>query len=303
MTTHKHETRKLTDLTIHPLLKDSPMMHPAHPDCTCIRDSIQRHGLDEQPIVINDQNQIIDGRHRAREAGFLGWTEVPVVIRKDSDAPVIIFDTVMGRRHLYKWQVAYCLAPVLDLFTTDGKGVSMQNLIPGSIHKKRENPNVPSNGQTDRSKESDKPRGVGDTLSGIGISYETWQRVQEVRKRFAKRPDLKAQYEPRMFLPDSDDQGISLEGVMKALGSVESYEAHKHDVKALRGEHDRLALDLMKKAAAQLEFFDKLDPAKQKKLAEDTVQAVRLWPMELKKEILAALQQDFSNEQKHRKIK
>jgi predicted AAA+ superfamily ATPase len=106
-----------------------------------------------------------------------------------------------------------------------------------------------------------------------------------------------------MFLPDTDPNAISLEGVMKALGSTESYEKNKHDLKALRDEHDRLALDLMKKAAAQLEFFDKMEPAKQKKLAEDTVHAVRLWPMELKKELLTALQQDFIAEQKNRKIK
>lgn len=100
-----------------------------------------------------------------------------------------------------------------------------------------------------------------------------------------------------MFLPDSDDQAISLEGVMKAIGSVESYQTHKHDVKALRGQHDRLAIDLMKKAGAQLEFFEKLEPAKKKKLAEDTVFAVRLWPMELKKEIYQALLRDFANAQ------
>jgi hypothetical protein len=132
---------------------------------------------------------------------------------------------------------------------------------------------------------------------------DTWGRIQEVRKRFAKRPDLMAQYEPRMFLPDSDPNAISLEGVIKAVSTTESYDTNKHDLKALRGEHDRLALELMKKAAAQLEFFEKLEPAKQKKLTEDAIESIRLWPMELKKEILAALQKDMIAEHKSRLAK
>jgi hypothetical protein len=291
MTTHKHETRKLSDLTIHPLLKDSPMLPPDHPDMRNLRRGMEDGGLDHHPVVINDKNQIMDGRHRAMIAGLMGYEMVPVEVRPESEAEEVIVNSLMCRRHMYKWQLAYTLAPIIERYVEKGKQKRMLNL------KNAKNTNVSSKGRFFPFEAMDP------FLTETGIAIDAWKRVKILLDKFSKRPDLRAQYEPRMFLPDSDPQAISLEGVMKAIGAVESYETNKHDVKTLRGEHDRLALDLMKKAAAQLEFFDKLEPAKQKKLAEDTVQAVRLWPMELKKEILAALQQDFNNEQKHRKIK
>lgn len=296
MTTHKHETRKLTELTIHPFLKDSPILRDDHPDMRNLVDAMASDGLADHPIIINDSNQIMDGRHRARGAAILNWSEIPVIVKPETQAVDIITHAVLARRHLLKWQVAYTLAPVLQRYFEKGSMVGRNNLIPGNKSAKK--PNVSRECQVDTPEKSPTL-----LLERAGISRETWFRVKEVLKRFEKRPDLRAQYEPRMFLPDSDENAISLEGVMKALGSIESYEQNHHPVKALRDEHDRLALDLMKKAAAQLEFFDKLEPAKQKKLAEEAVQAVRLWPIELKKELLSALQQDFISEQKSRKIK
>jgi hypothetical protein len=295
MTTHKHETRKLSDLTIHPLLKDSPMLGGDHPDVKNLMAAMIEEGLADNPIIINSDNQIMDGRHRHKAATLLEWTEIPVIVKPETAAINIIFHALLARRHMYKWQIAYSLAPVIEMKAKQGVSKRVGNLIPGNKSgvKNDEKPQSFSNSRVRGNDESS-------TLfrEQAGISNDVWSRVQEIRKRFDLRMDLKALYEPRMFLPDGDPQAISLEGVMKAIGSVESYEKNKHDLKALRGQHDRLALDLMKKAGAQLEFFEKLEPAKQKKLAEETVQAVRLWPMELKKELLSALQQDFDHDMK-----
>jgi hypothetical protein len=300
MTTHKHEKRKLTELTIHPLLEHSPMLMSEHPDVRNLVAAMMDSGLDDNPIIINEVNQIMDGRHRALAAKLLDWTEIPVTVRPNADALNIIYHALMARRHMYKWQIAYSLAPVIEEKAKIGVTKRVGNLIPGAVHgrKNDQKPLIPSKAANTL----DTPNATL-FLEQAGIALDTWQRVQEIRKRFEKRPDLMAQYEPRMFLPDTSPNAISLEGVMKALGSTESYEKNKHDLKALRGEHDRLALDLMKKAAAQLEFFDKLEPAKQKKLAEDAVESIRLWPMELKKEILSALQKDMIADHKSRLAK
>jgi hypothetical protein len=249
-------------------------------------ESLHRH-----PVIINEANQIMDGRHRAMIAGLMGFDAVPVEVRSETEAEEVIVNSLMCRRHMYKWQLAYTLAPIIERYIEKGKQKRCLNL---------KNQKTPIN-----SRNGGNPRFDEETLfiEESGIAADAWKRVKALLDKFEKRPDLREQYEPRMFLPDSDPQAISLEGVMKALGSTESYEKNKHDLKVLRSEHDRLALDLMKKAAAQLEFFDKMEPAKQKKLAEDTVHAVRLWPMELKKELLTALQQDFIAEQKNRSIK
>ena len=275
------------------------MLGGDHPDVKNLMAAMMEEGLDDNPIIINSDNQIMDGRHRHKAAAILEWPTIPVIVKPDADCEKIVTHAILARRHLLKWQIAYSIAPVLERYVEKGAMVGRNNLVPGGrIGKKANNR---------RDCQVDIPEVSDDSmtlfLKRAGISIETWNRVRAVRKKFEKREDLKAQYEPRMFLTDSDPQAISLEGVMKAIGAVESYETNKHDVKALRGQHDRLALDLMKKAGAQLEFFEKLEPAKQKKLAEETVQAVRLWPMELKKELLSALQQDFINDHKTRKIK
>lgn len=299
MNTPKHETRKLIDLDIHPLLKGSPMLSPDHPDVKNLMAAMTEDGLEDNPIIINPNNQIMDGRHRHKAAEILQWPEIPVIVKPDADCEKIVTHAILARRHLLKWQIAYSVAPILERYVEKGVYVRKNNLKVGV--KLAEKPMISRKGQVDLIGASDDSMTL--FLGRAGISIETWKRVREVRKRFEKRPDLRAQYEPRMFLPDTDDQAISLEGVMKAIGAVESYETNKHDVKALRGQHDRLAIDLMKKAGAQLEFFEKLEPAKKKKLAEDTVFAVRLWPMELKKEIYQALLKDFANAQLPHRIK
>lgn len=291
MTTPKHETRKLTDLTIHPLLKDSPMLGGDHPDVKNLMASMMEEGLEDNPIIINSDNQIMDGRHRKKAAEILGWTEIPVIVKPETSAINIIFHALLARRHMYKWQIAYTLAPVIEMKAKQGITKRVGNLIPGAVHgvKNVQKPLIPSNPRVRGNDESS-------TLfrEQAGISDDVWSRVQEIRKRFDLRMDLKAQYEPRMFLPDGDPQAISLEGVMKAIGSKLRYDDdnNKPDLKAKRGEYDRLALGYIKKAAAQLEFWDKLSEDKQKKMAGKTVEAVRLWPPELKEEILAALQDD-----------
>jgi hypothetical protein len=293
MTTHKHEKRKLTDLTVHPLIEHSPMLGSEHHDVKNLVAAMTEDGLEDNPIIINEVNQVMDGRHRLLSAKILGWTEIPVIVRANEDVEKIVTHAILARRHLKKWQIAYSIAPVLERYVEKGIETKKRNLKIGAESVKT--PMISRKGQVDLIGDSDDSMTL--FLDRAGISVETWKRVREVRKWFAKRHDLMDQYEPRMFLPDTDPNAISLEGVMKALGSTESYEKNKHDLKALRGEHDRLALDLMKKTGAQLDFFDKMEPAKQKKLAEEAVEQVRLWPPAIKKEIYQALTKEWATAQ------
>jgi ParB family chromosome partitioning protein len=50
-------------------------------------DDFKENGFVGQPIIINDNNEIIDGEHRWRCAKFLGYEKVPVVVfnPKDTD--------------------------------------------------------------------------------------------------------------------------------------------------------------------------------------------------------------------------
>ncbi len=285
--TPKLETRLLTDLTIHPFIADSPMLAENHPDVRNLMAAMADEGLAEHPIVINPHNQIMDGRHRAMAARLLKWTEIPVIVRPEAKAEEIIFHAIMARRHMLKWQIAYSIAPVIERHVEKGIEKRTANLKIGK------NTNVPPKPASSGFREN--AAGMTLFIEQSGICEDVWRRVREVRARFTKRPDLRSQYEPRMFLVDTDPNYISLEGVMKATGSVESYENDKPDLKAKRGQYDRLALEYMRKAAGQLEFWDKLGAPQQEKLSEEAVKAVILWPLELKKELLKALQQDVKH--------
>ena len=285
MTAPKHETRKLDELTIHPFLKDSPMLNSEHPDFKNLLAAMESEGLDEHPVIINPTNQIMDGRHRAAGARFLGWKEIPVVVRPEDKAEEIIVHALLARRHMLKWQVAYSLAPVIERHVEKGIVRRTANLKVGKKANVSPKPN------------SLGFRETGDALTLFveqsGINAETWRRVRLVRERFAKKPDLQRQYEPRMFLPDSDPNAISLEGVLKALGAIEAYDTKAPDLKAKRGQYDRLALEYMRKAGSQLEFWDKLGAPQRDKLSEEAVAAIRLWPVDLKKELAKALAEDL----------
>jgi len=288
MNTSKIETRKLTDLTIHPFLADSPMLAEHHPDVRNLMAAMAEEGLGEHPIIINDGNQIMDGRHRAMAARLLKWEEIPVILKPETKAEEIIFHALMARRHMMKWQIAYSIAPVIERHVEKG------------ITKRSVNLKVGKNANVSPKSANCAFRETGSELTlfieQAGICKDTWRRVKEVRSRFAKRPDLKAQYEPRMFLPDSDPQAISLEGVMKAIGAIDTYQGeHAPDLKAKRGQYDRLALEYMKKANAQLEFWDKLGDPQKDSFTEEAVKAVMVWPIEIKRELYKSLERQMKH--------
>lgn len=283
MTTHKHETRNPADLKHHPLLKDSPMMAPNHADCLCLRASIEDHGLGENPIIINEKDQIMDGRHRVREALTLGLDSVPVSVRPDSEASDIIFNSLTARRHMAKWQTAYCLGPLIEKRFGDGKGRRLANLMPGAIHKTRENPNVSSKRQTDAIEENKvKANPFQQFLLNIGISPETWERANRVRKVLLARPDLRERFEPCMF-DDDPKNAMSLEGVAKALGSITGeYAKGTVNLVGERAEHDRILGEYFEKMTSQFRFWHLLDSSRRKHVSHSLVTESRAWPAEVR---------------------
>lgn len=267
----QNEIRRIDDLNVHPLLNDSPMLAEDHPDCLAIRESIQTDGLDGQPIVINDQNEVLDGRHRVREAKTLGMTEVPVVVRSPVDAGEAIARAVMARRHMMKWQIAYCLAPGIEASTEDGKTHRQRNLKRGQKH------------QCSPDSASGK-MGIRDVLASWNISQDAWQRIRNIRIAFKKHPELKERFEPRMFTQDSK-QFMDPQAVVRAIGSITgAYGSdQKPDLKKARTNYPHLIWQWMSKATTHFKHWEHVPSSAREKLTVEITDLIRTWPEDVRK--------------------
>ncbi len=85
---------------------------------------------------------------------------------------------------------------------------------------------------------------------------------------------------------------MSLEGLVKALGSIIAYEEGPVDPKGNREEHDRLAIDWLKKMTSQMkpEWWEPMGEAQRKKVASAAAKAAATWPREVQEAIFQALQ-------------
>ena len=77
-------TRPTDSLSLHPLLKPVPELDSDSEEFTTLREDIRARGID-QPIIVDGQNRIVDGRHRWRAAKAIRIPQVPVIIRDDAE--------------------------------------------------------------------------------------------------------------------------------------------------------------------------------------------------------------------------
>ena len=276
--------RKVFDLVHHPVFANSPMLADDHPDMLAMMSAISDAGGRPEPILVTAQNEIADGRHRKRCVELLNLDEIPTRLIADDAVEQTIITSLLARRHLGKWQIAYTLAPLLEKAALNGKR-TRSNLPRKLTLRLAETPNPGVSAKT---------QGLGDFLRMIGVSDSTWERVQALRKRFAEREDLRQRFEPALFSGDPET-AMSLEGAMKATGSVMKYETGMPTPKADREEHDRLAKDWVKKATFHMgkEFWDTWGQRERSEIIEHVTVQARLWPREVKAALCEALDEDL----------
>lgn len=84
------------------------------------------------PLMVTPQNQIIDGERRWLAAKQLGWDELPVMRKPESEAAVIIVDSLMGQKHLSKGAKIYLVVPFLEDFVASAENRRISNLRRGT---------------------------------------------------------------------------------------------------------------------------------------------------------------------------
>jgi hypothetical protein len=110
----------LPAFTIHPLAEKFPAL--SQKDFDELKESIRKYGLFE-PIITNEKNQILDGRHRYRAITELGQSpycqvasfEETVRATKELTEEQFIYDSNMKRRHLTESQRAAVAAEFANM--------------------------------------------------------------------------------------------------------------------------------------------------------------------------------------------
>ena len=75
----------LQDLRIHPLAERLPMLSEKHPRFIELQQSIAQLGV-KDPVLADEKNRLIVGRHRYRAARAAGKTTIPCIRRSFTDA-------------------------------------------------------------------------------------------------------------------------------------------------------------------------------------------------------------------------
>jgi hypothetical protein len=255
------------------------MLGDDHPDMRAMIGAISDAGGPE-PIKITADNYIADGRHRTRCCEILGYESMPVVMVAEKDVHDLVITSLLARRHMTKWQIAYTLAPLLEKAADSGKK-NRSNLPEKMTLRLAESTQKHLSANT---------QCLSEFLKTIGVEKTTWIRVQSVRKVFADRDDLRKRFEPALFSGDPDT-ALSLEGVNKALGSIIAYEEGPTDPKGRRDQHDRLAVNWVRKLTAQMkeEWWDAMGVAERRKVAVAVADAAATWPDEVRAAVIESL--------------
>ncbi|MDR3457987.1 MAG: ParB N-terminal domain-containing protein [Verrucomicrobiae bacterium] len=191
----KTETRDPQDLKLHPLHKK----HIPQPDTTGAEwasfvEDIRSGGIVD-PLAITPDGLIMSGGRRWAAAKQLQLTEVPVVVRPDGEAVLIIISTLIQRRHMTRGAAIYLALGMMPEFIAAAEIRRLANLRKGV--KTPENPlKSPKPDQA-----ASGPETVEELCTRWGISRDTYDRAVKVRKIFAdpKKEDFKKAWEPKLM--------------------------------------------------------------------------------------------------------
>jgi hypothetical protein len=209
------------DLRPHRLQRHIPEPDKKSPEWVALVDSIQAGGI-LHPLIITGDNQIMDGGWRWRAARQINLTEVPCVIRAESEAAVVITESLLHRKQMTRGAAVYLALSLLPEFIQSAEYRRLQNLKRGV--KTCENP-------LKSPKDSNCPsETVLEVCQRWGIAVETYKRAREVHNIFAKDTALKKEWEPRLLSGEKN-----LWNVLSAIGGAGADQS-KRDQGVLTGQ-------------------------------------------------------------------
>lgn len=274
-------------------------------DFEILKARIAEHGVID-PVVchateeIDEQTgypwlSIINGRHRFEAVRRLILeTASPIIIPcalSEVSIDDAVVDTLLGRRNtdspgIRAYLVWPYLAPKLEAEAAAGAERKKKTLKQGSRHSHGAN-----DGETDAPAETPAYVGVRDLARRYGFSVDVLYRARNIYVRYAERPDLKAQFEPRILSAE-----LSLEAAYKGMGgkigTERSEEDIEQDAKKRKTPSPSLLItrsitDWGNRLAPKV--WETIDEKERPALSAAIIDGVLKWPAEITQQLVAAL--------------
>lgn len=225
----------LSELTIHPILKGLHRKDNESDEFVAFVEDIRVRGVQE-PVKVDSENRIIDGRHRYWASKQIGLRELPVVIVPQGEVVSTVVQSLLQRRHYSKGARAYMIVPFFKDAFEEARARHRAFLASGGKAK------VP----------------FEETVAGfaakLGISDKLLTQAQKLHNLFTEKPELKKQFEASIFDPDKP---AGLGGILAGISGKDATDGNARNersggVMLLFGE----AFDTLRNRAKAWAKFD-----------------------------------------------
>jgi hypothetical protein len=264
------------ELTIHPGAKKLPGWSKDDERFIALVEDIRERGID-QPLQIDAEKRVLEGRERLKAARQLQLKEVPVIVREPGEEVAVILHSLLQRKHYTKGQLAYVAFPLLEPAIQESRKRRLENL---------KNAKTPINSR----------KGTECTIeimaADLGISRKLLVMAGQLHRLFSEsdhaieewdaahphggegRPeDLRARFEPQILTPvEGGERGQHICGlgdVLAGIGGQKSTKGQQVEKPRQLELFEDAWSDLRKRAL----YWDSFDE-RTKLQARDTIYAV-----------------------------
>lgn len=185
------QTRDPKTLKVRPCVDVLPMLADDDPQMLSLIASVEEKGV-QDPLTIDQNGDVVDGRHRRVAAVKADRADVPIVQKhfaSDEEALQFALMRLFDRRHYTDSARAYTFAKLhADSLTEKGKAIRKANLGISQIPQESSKVENSTFGNT------------GDRVSTLfGFSRDRWFQAIKVLKLFVTHPQFAAQFEPQIL--------------------------------------------------------------------------------------------------------
>jgi hypothetical protein len=193
--------RDPTQLRIAPQIRHLPQWSDDDARFHSLCDDIAERGID-QPLIIDPDGLVWDGRHRFRAARRMQLPFVPCVVRSRADVHEIALQSLLQRRHYpSKGALAYALFDLIEPAFDEARMRKASILTSGGKV-------VPADAMT-----------LESWCERIGCSIRLLKQARAVHEAFRAHPDWKELDEPRIF---DEDKPAGLGGIIAGFAGREA---------------------------------------------------------------------------------
>ena len=262
------------ELRLHALQKHIPAPDKKSSEWAAFVDSVQAGGI-LHPLIITPDKQIMDGGWRWRAARELEHTEVPCVVRSESEAAVIITESLLHRKQMTRGAAVYLALSLVKDFVSSSESRRLSNLRAG--RKTREIPLFSP-------KSSNSP---SENIEGLcqrwGVGHDTYNRARQLHEIFATKPDLKKLWEPRLLSGEKN-----LWNVLSAIGGAGADQGAR-DRGVITGQLELFG-NTFENLRKGVSGWKRFDPQMKQIVLRDWARTVKAMPDDLREAMIEALE-------------